>query len=513
MMQLEYYEAKTPFKRGLISRKITDIHTGFKNKRNGDDGYQSHLLSLATATNPDVAVGKDAIEIKCEELSTFANFDDFIDVTEPTTRTGSITTGIIIAWGTGGSKNGKWEVFESNFYNPKGYNFMPFENIWDKDARDRVCGFYKPYVDSLQGFTPDGRAALDADGNTNYEVAIEISRIERAAFKKTAKSVADYILHCGQYSNMPSESFSSTVDNIFSSELLTLHINNIRHNPDYKYYTDGMFDDTPTGLKFKSNFKLHDEGHKTHSYIDSVPPMAGNDMHGCIRMFHHPIRDPKTGKIPDIYHISYDPVAVDKDNPNSTNSYNSITVWMNPNTYLPHVRKMRVANFFGRPKTMEEADRIALQLCLHYGAHPGMMLAEVDRGETKSNFKKFGHLKLMDKEPVVVWDSKIKVDAPTSYGMRIGNDIRKLQGLRLLKEMLYEKVGEDDEGNDRIVLQTIDDLPFLLELNKWHNDGNFDRVSDAIIEAFAHKKLYTLATLKLKTRKKVKESVMTRTWF
>lgn len=512
-MQLEHYEANTPFKRGMISRKISDMHLGFKTKKGGNAGYQSHLLSLATATNPDVAVGKDAIEIKCEELSTFDNFDEFIDVTEPTTRTGSVTTGSIIAWGTGGSKNGKWEVFERNFYNPKGYNFMPFENIWDKDSRDRTCGFYKPYVESLQGFTSDGRASMDADGNTNYEVAMEISRVERAANKTQSKTIADYILHCGQYSNMPSESFSSTVDNIFASEALTEHINNIRHNPDYKFYTDGMLSEEPNGVKFKSNFKLHDEGFKTHPYIEDVPPQSGIDMHGCIRMFHHPFRDPLTGKVPDIYHISYDPVGMDKDNPNSTNSYNSITVWMNPNKYMPHIRKLRVANFFGRPSTMEESDRIAYMLCMYFGGHPGIMLAEVNRGETKSNFKKFGAIKLLDKEPVVVWDSKIKPDAPTAYGIKISNDIRLLQGLRLLKEMLYEEVSEDEEGNKKYVLQTISDISFLLELQKWHNDGNFDRVSDAIVEAFAHKKLHTIAAIKLKTRKTLKESVLTRAWF
>ena len=513
MMQLEHYEANTPFNRGMISRKITDIHLGFKNKSGANDGYQSHLLSLVTGTsNPDVAIGKDAIEIKCEELSVFETFDDFMDVTEPTTRTGSVVTGSIVAWGTGGSKDGKWEVFERNFYNPYGYNFMPFENIWDKDSRDRVCGFYKPYVDSLQGFTPDGRIALDKDGNTNYEIAMEISRIEREAFKKKSKSIADYILHCGQYSNMPSESFSSTVDNMFASEALNAHINDVRHNPDYKFYTDGMIVNTVKGVKFKSNFKLHDEGVKTHPFIEDVPPRAGVDKYGCIRVFHHPFRD-KHGKVPDIYHMSYDPVGMDKDNPNSKDSYNSISVWMNPNIYMPHVRKLKVATYFGRPKTMEEADNISLMMALLYGGHTGILLAEIDRGETKSNYRKWGYTKLLDKEPVVVWDTKIKVDTPANYGIKIGNDIRKLQGLRLLSDMLYEETGEDDKGNTRYVLHTIPDLPFLLEIQKWHNDGNFDRVSEAIIEAFAHKKLHVLAKIKLKTRKRLKESIMTRDWF
>ena len=56
------------------------------------------------------------------------------------------------------------QVFEQNFYNPKAYNFMPFENVWDKDARDQVCGFFKPYCWGLQG---EIKVKGDKDGNSN----------------------------------------------------------------------------------------------------------------------------------------------------------------------------------------------------------------------------------------------------------------------------------------------------------------------------------------------------------
>jgi len=28
---------------------------------------------------------------------------------------------------------------------------MPFENVWDKDSRGEVCGYFKPYAWGLQG--------------------------------------------------------------------------------------------------------------------------------------------------------------------------------------------------------------------------------------------------------------------------------------------------------------------------------------------------------------------------
>jgi hypothetical protein len=513
LMQIEHYEIRTPFKRGILSRDITDIFLGFKKRDNTNDGMQSHILSLSTKenSNPEVAVGKDAEEIKCEELSTFGAFDKFMEVTEPTTRTGSVITGFIVGWGTGGSEEGNWEVFESNFYNPTGFRFMPFENIWDWDSRDRICGYFKPYVDSLQGWTIDGRASLDLDGNTDYTIATEIFLAERAKNKKEAKTIHQHIIYCGQYANMPSESFSSTTDNLFASEALNNHINSIRNNPDYKFYTDGMPSIIKGEMKFKSNIKLFDENIKSHPYIEDIVPKAGSDRYGCMRVWHFPYRD-SSGKIPDIYSISYDPVGKDKDNPNSKNSNNSISVWMNPNIYFHNVVKLRVANYYGRPPTMEEADGIARDICYMYGGHPEIMLAEINRGETKSNFKKWGCTKLLAKAPIEVWDTKIKGKVPDEYGLSLGNDIRKLQGLELLKELLYTKVGEFEDGTTRYVLHLIPDIAFLTEIQKWRLDGNFDRVSDAIIEAFAHKKLLLKAASKLKQAAKTTSHILEREW-
>jgi hypothetical protein len=143
-----------------------------------------------------------------------------------------------------------------------------------------------------------------------------------------------------------------------------------------------------------------------------------------------------------------------------------------------------------------------------------MLLAEINRGETKSNFKKWGYTKLLAKAPVVVWDTKIKETAVNDLGIDISNDIRKLQGLKLLQAMLYRVVGKDNDDNEIVFLQTIPDLAFLLELQKWRIDGNFDRVSDAIIEAFADKKLELNAARRLKKTEEVTKTlgVFEREW-
>ena len=508
-MQLEYYEESTPFVRGFISVNIENVKLGYKKRDNTDAGFQSQILSLSTGpTNSEVAIGKDAREIKCEELSTFPIFDSFMSVTEPTTRTGSITTGLITAWGTGGATEGDWALFERNFYSPRSHNFMPFENIWDRDSRNEVCGFFKPYIDSLQGFTEDGRASMDSDGNTDYKVAFEISVAERQKAKENSKSLSDYLVYCGQYANMPSESFSASSDNMFSSDRLTNHINRIKNNPDYHYYTDGIVEEVSKNkVKFISNERLHSEGKKFHEYIADVPPRPKIDRYGCVRIFHHPYIDPKTGTVPDIYTISYDPVGKSKDKDDITNKHsnNSITVWMQPNSYLNINHKLRVANYYGRPPSLEEADEIGKNLAIFYGNHKGMLLAETNRGETVSNFKKWGCKRLLAKEPTMIWDTKIKPSQINTIGINIANDITKLKGLRLLKAMIYEVIGVDDNGIEIYAFEKYDDLPFLLELDKFKYDGNFDRVSDAIVEAFTHKKLELEAAKSADRNKRIEE--------
>lgn len=517
MNQTDFYEKNTPFVRGIISRDLEDIYIGYKEKDGTDAGYKGHILSVSAGpANPDCAIGKDGLEIKCEELSNFPNFDDFMNVTEPTTRAGSITTGLISAWGTGGSTEGKWIVFEKNFYNPDDFKFMPFENVWDPNSRHKICGFFKPYVESLQGFNENGESSMDIHGNTNYSIAEKISDNERLSYKLKNKDEQKYIVYCGQYANSPSEAFSSTSENMFTSLEFNRHVDLIKHNPDYKIHTDGILienEETLSGIEFIPNSKLKDPK-LIHNFIEAVPVRSFDDLHGCTRIFHQPLKD-RTGKVlENTYTVTYDPYGKSKDNFNNKDSLASITAWMEPNEINPFAKRRRVASFVGRRVSMEEVDRIAYMMCKYYNAK---LFFENNRGETKSNFKVWNALNILLKEPIIVWDSNIKSKVAGEFGMTVGNDIRKLQGLRLLKGYLYEKIGTKEDGEYIYWFNTITDLPYLLELQMWDNEGNYDRVSDAILWAFDLKRKELLATLELQTKKRIQSSnnssVFSRVWY
>lgn len=523
---LKFYEEKTPFKRGIYSTVNTDFRLGYKlpNGIEADNSWSSALLSVSAFNDPDCAIGKDAVEVNVEELSTMDNFDAFMEVTEPAMRTGAYTTGILKCWGT--ATSGDMSTFEANFYNPKAYHFMPFEDVWDTDMRGEICGYFKPYCWGLQGEI-DGKFGVDKDGNSDIEVSLKIAAKERMQKKESAKTYAEYINYLGQYALFPAESFSSATENIFSSEELTAWETRLRLEPDFRFYIDGQLERINGVVNFKSNDRLAKEGKKVYDYIQGVPRRGNEDPHGCVRIWFMPeyeeyfdeetkrmIKGIPKGK----YSLSYDPVGVDKEKKEITDrhSHNSIAVWENPSERNGYRQKM-VACYYGRPDKLEEADEIFLNLAIFYGA-VGTAGVETNRGETVSNFRKWGYLKYLEHEPLFVWDPTIKGKVSTTYGYNVGGADKKLNALRLVKEMLYEEVGKKEDGSPKYAFEFILDYQTILELKKWNAEGNFDRVSQLIIRAIQWKAMQIKASYLLRSRVQLTEendqsSFWNREWF
>ena len=524
---LKFYEEKTPFKRGIFSPTADSFKLGYrmKNGVEADDSWSSSLLSVSANNNPDCAIGKDAVTIKVEELSTMQNFDDFMNVTEPTTTVGTRTTGTLMAWGTATAAN--MQIFEQNFYNPRAFNFMPFENVWDNDARNEVCGFFKSYAWGLEGEI-DGVKGFDEDGNSNLRIGLKLAARERIKKKETAKTFSEYLNYLGQRALFPAESFSSASENIFSSEALNKFEDKLRVDNSYKFYTDGeLFEDGLKKIYFKSNarIKIENPDAKIYDYIQGVPRRGNEDPHGCIRVWFAPeyeetyIDDRLVRAIlPGTYVAVYDPVGIDKDKKEITDrhSHNSMFVVEMPrerNGFKPKL----CAAYYGRTERLEEADEKFYRLCKWYNCI-GTGLVEINRGETVSNFRKWKATKYLGHEPLFVWDATIKEKVSTSYGYSIGNGPKKLDGLRLLKEFLYEVIGKNEFGEDIYVFERFLDYQTILELKKFNADGNFDRISSLILLGIYWKSIDIKDKRELANRKKVTEDndktdIFNRNWF
>lgn len=524
---LKFFEEKTPFKRGIYSPTTDSFKLGYrmKNGVEADDSWSSSLLSVSANNNPDCAIGKDAVTIKVEELSTMQNFDEFMNVTEPTMTVGTRTTGTLMAWGTATAAN--MQIFEQNFYNPRAFGFMAFENVFDNDARNEVCGFFKSYAWGLEGEI-DGVKGFDEDGNSNLRIGLKLAARERIEKKKTAKTFAEYLNYLGQRALFPAESFSSANENIFSSEALNKFEDKLRVDNSYKFYTDGeLFEDGTKKIYFKSNARIRIENPdmKTYDYIQGVPRRGNEDPHGCIRVWFAPeyeeiyINDRLVRSIlPGTYVAVYDPVGIDKDKKEITDrhSHNSIFVIEMPrerNGFKPKL----CAAYYGRTERLEEADEKFYRLCKWYNCI-GTGLVEINRGETVSNFRKWKATKYLGYEPLYVWDSAVKEKVSTSYGYNIGSGPKKLDGLRLLKEFLYEVIGKNEFGEDIYVFERFLDYQTILELKKFNTEGNFDRISSLILLGIYWKSIDIKGKRELASRKKVTEDndktdIFNRQWF
>lgn len=524
---LKFFEEKTPFKRGIYSPTTDSFKLGYrmKNGVEADDSWSSSLLSVSANNNPDCAIGKDAVTIKVEELSTMQNFDEFMNVTEPTMTVGTRTTGTLMAWGTATAAN--MQIFEQNFYNPRAFGFMAFENVFDNDARNEVCGFFKSYAWGLEGEI-DGVKGFDEDGNSNLRIGLQLAARERIEKKKTAKTFAEYLNYLGQRALFPAESFSSASENIFSSEALNKFEDKLRIDNSYKFYTDGeLFEDGTKKIYFKSNARIRIENPdmKTYDYIQGVPRRGNEDPHGCIRVWFAPEYEETYFEdrlirtiLPGTYVAVYDPVGIDKDKKEITDrhSHNSIFVIEMPrerNGFKPKL----CAAYYGRTERLEEADEKFYRLCKWYNCI-GTGLVEINRGETVSNFRKWKATKYLGYEPLYVWDSAVKEKVSTSYGYNIGSGSKKLDGLRLLKEFLYEVIGKNEFGEDIYVFERFLDYQTILELKKFNAEGNFDRISSLILLGIYWKSIDIKGKRELASRNKVTEDndktdIFNRQWF
>lgn len=526
---LRFYEEKTMFKRGIFSPTAEDFRLGFRlpNGVESDDSWQSSLISVSAHNNPDCAIGKDAIGINVEELSTMDNFDAFMFVTEPAMTVGDVTTGMLVAWGTATATN--MQVFELNFYGPKAYNFLPLENVWDKDARNEVCGFFKSFAWGLEGQI-DGENAVDEWGNSNLEIGLKVAERGRENKRINSKTYADYINYCGQRALFPAEAFNSATENIFSSEALNKWEEKLRVDSTYKFYVDGQLFYKDKGVEFKTNARIKTENPdaKIYDWINGVPRKSNEDPHGCIRVWFFPQEEVEYDdfgnerkSIPlNTYAVTYDPVGVskDKDEITTKHSHNSIRVWELPNARNGYKMKCCAA-YYGRPDKLEEADEIFYKLCVWYNCI-GNGHVEVNRGETVSNMKKWKALKYLAHEPLFVWDASIKEKTSKSYGYVITEGARKLDALRLLKEMLYTVVGMDENNEPIYVFHRIYDYQAIIELKKFNPTGNYDRVSEMLLMGIYYKSLEIKGKLQIANRQNIndmdetkKKDIFKRKWY
>ena len=481
---LDHFEEHTFWKRGYISEAIDDILMGYRVSTKGlkNFGWLSNLYSVAIGKNESAAVGKKAIEIDFEEAGKCPNLQKALDVTLSNTESGAISVGTIRVYGTGGTKGANWAAFSKAFYNPKMNKMLCMENVWDINKRHEVCGFFFPQVWDCEPYVERGNSIIF----TAY--AWDKQDKENHFHNNDSET---HIIYKAQRANTPAEAFINTTENMFASPELNLHVSDLINDNATRFFQDGWMVVNDLGGANRAEFipraecikrDIFGKG-KFHEFVNQVPHGSRDDTHGCVRMYYRPFL--VNGEVPkDLYFTVVDAYKVDKSQKDVTDKHSlySAQVWMRSNTITPYPnQKLLVCEYIGRMDTMEQNDILTMGMCLLYNAE---CCPEAGTGETVSNFIKYKLRRYLMLDPTNMNSRKLVNPNNNDYGIVIGDGDKKYNGLRMLKEFIYEPLGYTDEGNPIRRLKFIGSVRLLLECQRFTAEGNFDHISAAIVAMY-----------------------------
>lgn len=481
---LDHFEEHTFWKRGYISEAIDDILMGYRVSTKGlkNFGWLSNLYSVAIGKNESAAVGKKAIEIDFEEAGKCPNLQKALDVTLSNTESGAISVGTIRVYGTGGTKGANWAAFSKAFYNPKMNKMLCMENVWDINKRHEVCGFFFPQVWDCEPYVERGNSII-------FTAYVWDKQDKENHFHNNDSET--HIIYKAQRANTPAEAFINTTENMFASPELNLHVSDLINDNATRFFQDGWIVVNDLGNSNKAEFIPKAECIKRdifgkgrfHEFVNQVPHGSRDDTHGCVRMYYRPFL--VNSEVPkDLYFVSVDAYKVDKAQKDVTDKHSlySAQVWMRSNTITPYPnQKLLVCEYIGRLDTMEQNDIVTMGMCLMYNAE---CCPEAGTGETVSNFIKYKLRRYLMLDPTNANTRKLTNPNNNDYGIVIGDGDKKYNGLRMLKEFIYEPLSYTADGKPIRRLKSISSVRLLLECQRFTAEGNFDHISAAIVAMY-----------------------------
>ena len=429
------------------------------------DGLNAEVLGVTIQNDPDKVRGKRGILYLWEESGRFGNLDAAWNIARSSVEEDGVVYGLMIFFGTGGTEGADFDSMKKMFYNPRAFNVLAFNNIWDMGMQGTDCALFTPAIQQIQHIDLDGNSDLEA-GQRNVE--------ELWKQAEQSSDPTDLVRVRAEKPMSPQDAMLNTSINKFASEGIIFHRNYMLANANYKNYGNAveLYRHPETGkIVTRLNIK--------HPPIIQFPHNSKMDLFGSVVEWSKPYVDPITGQIPDnLYIICHDPYA-DNHAADKT-SLGAAYVIMNPNNVVPHDRGDRiVAEWVGRPDTTDEYNEVLFMLAERWNAKIGF---ENDRGDVQGFAKRKKSLHLLAPEFELGWDDNIatKKLSGQKFGMRIGSgklNTKLHQGNTYISEWLNTIRTEDLEGKIVNNFNLIHTIGLLDELISYRDDGNFDRVS------------------------------------
>lgn len=463
---LTFAKKHTPFGQPLLTDTKLHKESGYKEKTN--DGYvekgtKNEIIGISLKDNPEKARGKDGELGFFEEAGKFPGLLKAWEVCKPSYEQGDYTTGLMVAYGTGGTEGGDYEGLEELFYSPESYDVLPIKNVWDEGAEHKNCGFFVPAYKHLEGH-------IDEYGNSN-DLSAKSKLQENREKKKEADSPKAHTQYIAEFPFTPREATLRSDNNIFPTSALNAHLSEIESKDLTDILTAGRI---YRGSDGQVTFKPDSDVHPIFKY----PTKKGIDRSGGVVIKETPYRN-EEGQIPNnMYLACHDPYAHDG-SPDGSSLGATYIIKRTNNLDLSYSNCI-VASYVGRPQTQEEYNRNLFLLLEYYNAK---LAFENDRGnimEYAKNKKKLEYL--LEKPDIIENKTRRKRSLTTrNYGISMSSKSLKNQCEVYIRDWLLEQYGKNPEGKTKRILHTILDPALIQELTKYNNDGNFDRVSALMV--------------------------------
>jgi hypothetical protein len=435
-------------------------------------GYKSEIIGVSLKDNPDAVRGKAGMLILWEEAGTFPELKAAWQIARPSVEQDGVAFGLMIMFGTGGDEGPAVMTLREAFYNPKSYNCIGFENIWDDGIQSKECGFFIPQHTNLDIRDENGkRLYMDEDGNTLHDKARQFILNLREEELKEATSSQQIDRYVAEHSESPAEAFTELSGNIFPKKELQKQLARIRTNTKLQNHKQ-------VGTLTLVNGEIIWNVQKTGD-ITEFPLPKNSDPTGKIVIWEHPVKDAPFG----LYIAGIDPYDHDQ---SGTNSLGSCFIYKRFQDFESY-SDIIVAEYTGRPKTAEEFYENVRKLLIYYNAKA--MVENQNTGLfTYFNNKHCSHL-LAD-QPDVIKDIVNNSTVNRRKGCHMIREI-KLWGEGKIKEWLEELRDQKQLG-----LNTVLSEPFLEELIQYNDKGNFDRVMAFMQVMVYREQLYNIQVKK-----------------
>ncbi len=448
-------------------------------------GYMSEVIGVSLKNNPQKARGKRGKVILWEELGKFPKADVAWNIARPSVEELDVTFGTMVGFGTGGVEGADFESIRKMFYQPKDYNIICFDNVYDTGRVGTACGFFTPAYMNPQYKDEKGVSLVDLAKGYYDREREQAERSTDPSIGPQAKAEAPYC---------PQEAVLNTSENIFASDVLTTHKNYIEHSGIFKDAGNaGYFDRGDDGIL---RFMISNKKKPIYEY----PHTGVTDISGAPVVYEVPFK--VNGEIPkNLYHINVDTYRHD---PNINGpikgfrgSLGAVYVMMNDNPIPGTGRGDRiVAVYIGKPNSQDDFNKVIFDLAEYYGCEGGVAYENDEPGDLVGYAKRKKLTKYLSNEFELAYDDNLKGSKTSrGYGMHMGSgkDNKRIrQGNLYLKKWLYEVRFTDENGKEILNLHLIKDLGLLQELYSYNPDGNFDRISAMRIAVYHMQELLYL---------------------